>query len=346
MGLFFKEKKTDVSATGSAVTLPGSPWSDTSTLQPVPAALLTDLYGPEFEVPITWDRALTIDAVAKGRNILVGAFAPLPLKALKGGTPVANQPTFLYRSDTNVSPYFRMMNTLDSLIAYGQALWAVDRSPADGSILDASWVPDSRWRVEKGAILVDDKPVQSEDVLYFQGPMRGLINQAQSTLRSAINIERQADLKANSPAAFTILHQTDQAQISQQELDTYLAAFDAARMRGKTGYLPHNITLETHGDADPVIFAAAQNQARLKIGAHLHIPSVLMDSTLSEASLTYTTAETNLNRLFAETFPFWLSPIEARLSMDDVVPRGQVVKFDRGDLLTPNASATGPILED
>jgi len=42
----------------------------------------------------------------------------------------------------------------------------------------------------------------------------------------------------------------------------------------------------------------------------------------------------------------WFEPIEARLSQDDVVPRGQRVRFDRGDIAAPTPSPTGPTVED
>jgi phage portal protein BeeE len=71
-----------------------------------------------------------------------------------------------------------------------------------------------------------------------------------------------------------------------------------------------------------------------------------MDASLSTASLTYSTQEGQRNEFADFTLPYWLEPIQQRLSLDDVVPSGQRVRFDLTDLYTTTPSPTGTITED
>jgi phage portal protein BeeE len=100
------------------------------------------------------------------------------------------------------------------------------------------------------------------------------------------------------------------------------------------------------GQAEPSLLIEGRNFLRIDIGAFLGIPASLMDASLSTASLTYSTSEGQRNEFADFTLPYWLEPIQHRLSLDDVVPTGQRVRFDLSDLLTTTPSPTGPPTED
>ena len=71
-----------------------------------------------------------------------------------------------------------------------------------------------------------------------------------------------------------------------------------------------------------------------------------MDASLSTASLTYSTQEGQRNEFADFTLPYWIEPIQQRLSLDDVVPAGQRVRFDLSDLYTNPPTPTSPEVAD
>jgi hypothetical protein len=71
-----------------------------------------------------------------------------------------------------------------------------------------------------------------------------------------------------------------------------------------------------------------------------------MDASLSTASLTYSTQEGQRNEFADFTVPYWTEPIQHRLSLDDVLPQGQRIRFDLSDLYTNPQNPISPIVED
>jgi phage portal protein BeeE len=91
---------------------------------------------------------------------------------------------------------------------------------------------------------------------------------------------------------------------------------------------PANIDVKDHGQADPALFIEGRNAARLDTAAMFNLPGSVLDASTATASLTYVTQEGNRSSLDDMSLPYWYRPIEARLSQDDIVPRGQSVRFD------------------
>lgn len=329
---------------GEPTELPwASPWSSGDLTKVV----WSDIFDAPF-TPLSRGEALSIPAVSKARNLLVSSIAKYPLVALKGEAQVVDQPTFLYRTDTPVSPFQRMVATVDDMFFDGRALWGVERG-ADDQITDAAWIPRNEWEVHDGKILVKDRPVDEKDVLYFQGNSEGLLNIASRTLRGAISVEQSWTQRAQTPLPGIEVRVTDKdVRYTQKELDSYKAQWVAAHMANQpaVGVSPYGIEVVDHGSTETTLFVEGRNAVRLDVGAFASIPSQLMDSTLSQSSLTYSTQEGARNRFFEETLPFWMGPIEQRLSQDDVVPRGQRVRFDMSDATAPTPSPTGPLEAD
>ena len=325
-----------------------SPWSSSEGLS---TAVIGDLFGAEVaaSLPLTRSDAIRVPAVSKARNLLISALAPAPLMCLDKSGELAVQPSFLYRSDTDVSPYERMAWTIDSLIFYGVALWAVRRG-TNGQILDAAWVPHDRWTIRDGVVLVDHQPVDASEVILFNSPFEGLLNIAATTLRGARDIEASWVSKVRNPIPLTVIRSTAAAGngLTQAEITDLLSQWAAARRSedGALGYLPPELELDTHGEVDPALLLEGRNAIRNDIAAFLNIPASMLDGSLAEASLTYVTTEGNRNRFYEESIPFWADPIQHRLSLNDVVPRGQRVRFNFADKFGPTPSPTGPVTED
>ncbi|MCR2785432.1 MULTISPECIES: phage portal protein [unclassified Microbacterium] len=329
-----------------------APWSDQSSLAHI---AYSDIFTGGTDV-VTREVAMTVAPVFRGRAIITGKLADLPLISgnwVEGEFVAANrQPSWLTSSKTVVSPYHRMLLTLDDLLFYGWSLWAVQRSEA-GTILDARRVAPHQWAFDSNTplgIRVNNQPVTDRSsVILFAGPSEGLLQTAADTIRGARAMEKAWVGRVQNPLPMTVLHEVASGsggtRITPQEAQEYVDAWSQARtsVNGAVGFLPATLNMETYGEVNADLFENGRNQIRLDIANFLNLPASLLDGSANSASLTYVTREGERQEL-VEWLEFWLAPIEARLSMDDVTPHGQFVRFDRSNLtVTPNQSH-GPAL--
>lgn len=321
-----------------------SPWTEGQLKSVVWADLLdTDT------LPVTRAEAMSVPSVVKARRLLVSHLAGVPLFAMRGAAvlPAAEQPTFLYRTSGASTPWHRMAWTIDDLLFYGWSLWAVQRG-TDRTILDAVRVAPEWWSINQdNDIEVNGNTVDPDTVVLFPGPTEGLLEFAATTIRAARNIEQSWAGRVRNPVPITELHQTTDDALEPEEITALLDTYTAARRdpNGAVVYTPPDIELKVHGEQASSYLVEARNAVRLDVANMTGLPAEALDGSLSTASLTYTTQEGTKTEI-TDALREWYEPIEARLSQDDVVPRGQRVRFDRTDLAAPVPSPTGPTVED
>jgi hypothetical protein len=321
-----------------------SPWSE-GQLQEI---VWSDVFGADFK-PMDRAELLSIPAVSKARDLICTKVAQLPLRALDSTGVLSDdkQPSWMYRTDGFLSPFLRMVFTLDDLLFYGQSLWEVVRG-SDGFILSAERVPYDRWSILDGAILVNDLPVDANDVIYIPSHTSGILDRGTASLKAARNIINTVANRAASPIPVMEISSTEDG-ITAPEAAALVAAYNKARrdVEGATVFTPSGVTLIPHGDRADASFAIeGRNAARLDIANLLGVPAALLEGTTASASLTYSTTEGKRNEFLDYGLSPWLRTIESRLSQDDVVPRGQHVAFDLGDLISITPSPTGPKEQD
>lgn len=311
-----------------------SPWSG-GDLTPV---VLADILGTDIvdQMPLTRAEAIGIPAVSKARNLLVSTIAKFPLVAYRGPDVIepAKQPAFLYRTESRVTPYERMAWTVDDLIFYGFSLWVVKRGakPVDAAhapIIQAEYVPMATWNIIDGGIAIDNQPADPEEVILFNSPFEGLLNIANRTMRGARDQEAAWTGRARNPIPMIELHQTDD-QLTPEEVTAYVTAWSKARRaeNGAIGATPPGLEIRTHGEVKADMYTEGRNAVRTDIGSFTNIRASMLDGTMGIDSLTYSTTQGERNSFYEFDLPFWTDPITARLSMDDVVPHGQAVRFD------------------
>lgn len=320
-----------------------SPWS-TGQLSKI---ALADIYGDDLPaIPLTRAEAMKVPAVAKARSVIVGTLARQPLAKFRGEDKITAD-AWMYRTSTRQAPRTRMLWTLDDLIFHGVSLWAVERGTA-GQIVDAVRVPPEWWEVDDDLnVLVNGVEVTADEVVLIEGPQDGLLDIAADTIRGARSMDRTWTSRVESPVPLMELHETDpNSQLTDTEADELVKAWDAARRRGGTAFTPAGIEAKVHGQVATDLFVNGRNMLRLDIANFLGLPASLLEGSTATASLTYSTKEDSRNELVDLSLAFWANPIEARLSQDDVVPRGQRVAFDLEYLTTPTQPAQGPAHED
>lgn len=322
-----------------------SPWQ-TGQLSSI---VWADLFGAENITMVSRADAMMCPAVAKGRHVIVGQGAGLPLRVLgtDGVLPDAQQPSWLYRTDGAMTPWHRMAWTLDDLIFTGWSLWrrvnGADRFP-----LSADRVDIDAWQFDNdGHVLIDGVIARADEVILFAGPGEGLCTAAASTIRAYRQTEASWQGRVRNPVPMTELHQINDDDMTQEEVDKYVGAWASARtnVNGAIGFTPYNLELRVHGVDAASTMVEARNALRTDVANHLGLPTAALDGSVATASLTYVTQDGKFSEL-AEGLRMWYEPIEQRLSQDDCVPRGQRVRFDTGDRSAVPSSGTGPEVLD
>lgn len=341
--------------TGTLLKMPGvdlatasgivSPWSEGQ----LDSFVWADIYGLNV-VPVTRKEAMSVPAVAASRHRIV-QLADRPLRALRAAEDVTDKQSWLYRTNTAVTPWQRLAATLDDWIFYGDSLWIVERgAKSEGSayapILDAVHAPYDRWRVDPDTreILVDEQPVPAESVLYLAGPFEGLLNVASETVRASKALERAWASRVRNPSPTVILEEREDGTVTPKEAKTYTSAVSKA-LRDPDGavmFVPQkiNLRLESGGGID--VLDKARNAVRIDIANLLNLNASALDGAQAQSTLTYQTQQTETQEL-QDRLAFWTAPLEHRLSMDDVVPRGTRIRFD---FATTTPAQTGTPTED
>lgn len=327
---------------GTAVA-PPAPWVQSGELERV---ILADIYGAEL--PIERDTAMKVPAIAKGRGLIAGTLSRYPLRAYRGETEVARQPAWLSRSDTGQPPQWRMLWTLDDLIFHGRSLWATRRHRTSRAILDAVRVPFDEWEIDDDLhIVVQGRPVDDGDVIYFDGPQDALLDLARTDIKAAIAMTHAWSSRVESPTPLVELHHSDEGHpLSDDEIASLVSKWETARRNGGTAYTPQALQMIDHGSTQTDLFVAGRNSSRLDFANFLALPATMLDGSTSTASLTYSTREGQKAEFVDLSLAYWSSPIAARLSADDITPAGTRIDFDIRWLSSSPKETANPPAED
>jgi hypothetical protein len=344
-----------------AVSLPFSPYTPAPQW---PQFVIDDVIGEELQnLPLSRSQAIAIPAVSKARNLLVSTIAKFPLRAIRvdgetgAETDVTTDHSWLYRTRGPVSPYERMAWTVDDLVFHGVSLWLLDRGSPAGEdrrrpILNAEWCPTAAWTLgpdEDGnlAVLVNGVPIADDRYMLINSPFEGLLNVGMRTLRGARDVEDAWVGRARNPIPMIVLTVADGANVSEAELKVLVDTWAAARTKpnGAIGALPEGVTIEVFGELKPELFVEGRNSIRTDVGSFVNVRVAMLDGTSGIDSLTYTTKDGERNSFYEFDVPFYTDPIAARMSLDDIVPRGTRIRFDMYEAFNLPA-ATGPRVED
>ena len=314
-------------AAGSVAVPYESAWASPNHLLPIDPA-------PREDIRVSRATAMGVPALARARRLIVGSIARCPLQATVNGETLDNQPAWLSRTDGPVSPFHRMVWTIDDLIFHGWSLWALSRDE-HGNVTAADRVPFPDWEfTPAGGVAYLSRPVDADSICLIPGIDEGLIATAPDTIRQAVNLSRAADKAAKTPMAHTELHQTGGEPLSPEGVRDLIAAWTSARRSpdGAVSYTSENIEVKTHGAYDSTLLVEGRNASSVDIARVTGIPSILLDASSADNTMRYS----NVDARNWEFIDFCLAPlmgaVAARLGMDDMVPPGMAVEFDVSEL--------------
>lgn len=292
--------------------------------------------------PVTRDQAMRVPAVAAARDLICLQLASGALRQYRGAELVAKQPAWLYRTDSDVAPQIRALWTWDDLLFSGFSLWR-RFNDSKGQIGDAVRVPVEQWDWDENFnVLLDGEPVRPADVILFTGWNEGLLLNASDAIKQALAISDAVTTRVNNPVPHTLLKEEMDLGLSDGSEDPedndqqkYVDSFAAARRNRTTGavsYMPYGLTAVEYGTGGIELYEQGRNAAVLDIARHAGVPASLLEANSVSSSLTYETQRGNRS-ILNDRLRNKALVMDARLSMDDVTPRGTRVAVDLSHLI-------------
>lgn len=282
--------------------------------------------------------AMGIAAVAKIRNTACGLVGRMPLRAYTGSDLQAAQPIIIEQPEAGRPAVTTWSWVVDALLFYGRAWFIVtERYKTDNRPYRLKFVPEWNAEVDSNGRLVKafDEAVKQADVIRVDGPHEGILNYAGSTLREARLIDRAARRASDNPVPSVELHQISGDDLTDDEVDTLIERWAAAR-RGENGgvsFTNASVEAKTMGQSAEQLLIDGRNVAALNVARAAGFPAWVVDASVNGSSITYSNSPSRTRELIDYALAPYMAAIEGRFSLDDILPRGQWCRFDYADLL-------------
>lgn len=323
----------------STTVIPSWGGGDRSQIASLPVAI-AEAFGinPSSE-SVTRAEAMKIPTVKRGRQVIAGTLGAASLVATRtraGNPPERITISLLNQPDPNATRQYTLTWTIDSLIFYGVAWWRILKRNAFNFPEQAEWISPSRIVVSPstGEIRIDGEVVTNPEkhLIRFDGPDEGILFSGAVTLKTALLLEAAVRRYARLDIPLGFL-QDEEGTLEEDETQELLNAWEAARIKRSTGYLPKGLKyVNPMFNAEQLQLGDARNFQSQEIARLMNLPASTVNAPTND-SLTYSTTESNRRELVDMTFAPYQQAIEQRLSMGDVTPNGTVVAFDLGKFL-------------
>ena len=294
--------------------------------------------------------AMQIPAFVDALKTYTHTISAFPLREYRFDQPVAIRP-FL-QMPSRIYPYASVIQrTLSDLLMYDRAYWLVTERTFDGypvsiEVMRVEDVIDTpavfagiaeNYQPPADPFYYLARQVPTRDVIKFYGSGEGgwLANGA-TAISTAASLEAATLMYSETPIP-TVALKNSGPDLPAEQVDALLMAWEEARANRGTAYLNNTIDAQVMGfSARDVQLVEAKNMAAVAIARLANLDPVWVGAGIPGSSLTYAN-RTDLYRGLLDTA---LRPImslfEQRLSMPDVTPPGQVIKFDTTAFLRAN----------
>lgn len=294
-------------------------------------------------VNVARNQAMTVPAIARARNIIAGSISGLPIYRFTDAGRDLRPAPWMRQPDPFVPRQTTLSWTVDSLFFYGVAYWQVlDVYAEDGRPSRFRWIDPVRVSPilnRDGTLVegynVDGSPVPKTGVnslVVFSGFEDGLLRRAGRTIRTAIQLEQAALTYAETPSPMVALKNSG-SPLPTGKVNELLQAWREARNRSATAYLNESIDIERIGFSPAELalvearMATAQELARAA-----GIPPWYLGVDAG-SSMTYQNVGNSRRDLLDFALMPYITAVEQRLSLGDILVAREQVKFDLTDFL-------------
>ena len=229
------------------------------------------------------------------------------------------------------------------------AYWRVLLRDARRFPLSAVWIPNedvapqTTYVPGTGNVIVawriggEEYPLR--DVIRFTGPVTGgWCGAGSRSLRTALAHVRASRRYAEEPVATTVLKNVSGVDLPEPKVTELLDSWRRGRQDRATAYLNSAIDAQAVGwTPHELQLVESRQQDVMEVSRLSGIPSGLLGAAPGGTSLTYRNIEGENNQSYGAMLPY-LAAVEGRLSMGDITPRGQSVRFDLSALVRADLS--------
>lgn len=301
------------------------------------------LFDAVADFPITRAEAMRVPAVARARHMITTTIARADLLVYdRAGALLDPQPTWTRRTDQRQPRAHRIAWTVDDLIFHGESLWLAERDN-EAHPLRVEHVPHHRWEhTDTGGITVDGQPVTPASRLVHIGGMHeGILTFGAAAIRGAAAMLDAAVDTARRPFRLE-LHDTGEYPMTRAEIRELIADARAAMLdNAGVVYTAPSLEARLHQISTDSLLVAGRESFAVDVARLIGVPSAMVDAHSTGATMTYTNVEQVIRSFLHLGLVTYMLPITARLSLDDITPAGQTVRFDLDDLLAVE-QLTGP----
>ncbi|MEU5938645.1 phage portal protein [Micromonospora sp. NPDC047548] len=326
----------------------------------VPAEMLQAMTGGGAIAPrISRAEALQVTAVLRARNLICGSLATLPIRVHGPDRRVVDDVTYLPSGniDPNIANSVVKAQLLEDLLFEGIAWLRVTKVGWHGYPVEAQHVPVDSVHVAPagslmpsqaqispdqpfpadGQVYIDGRPVDDREVIRFDSPNPPLLRHAARAIRTCLLLDQTAALYVKDPMPLGYFAPKDGAdEPDDDDVQEMLDDWEAARAKRAWGYVSGDIEPKTLQWSPEQLQLAAQRQhAVLEVARATGLDAE--DLQVSVTSRTYANQEQRWQALLNTSFGGYVSAVQERLSMRDVLPRGYEARIDFGGFLRGDA---------
>ena len=340
------------------------PWQakPTELAAPPPAAQFTVTIPPEMMQGMTYGgtiaprisraEALQVPAVLRARNLIAGTLSTLPIHVRDKEKNIATPTSLLTQIDPDVPNAVMLSETYEDLLFEGVSWWRVDGFNFAGFPIAAHHVPVSSVHVAgrggmpstqnitadmyfpaNGQVFIDGQPVRDEEIIRFDSPNPPLLVHAARAIRTCLKLETTSTLYSDSPVPQGFFTPADgTVEPTEEEIQAFMNAWELARKTRAWGYVGGALKAQSlQWNATEIQLTERVQHAVLEIARATGIDPE--DLGVSTTSRTYQNSEDRRRALIDFTLKPYMTAVEQRLSMNDVLPRGYEAKVNLDSFL-------------
>ena len=194
-----------------------SPFSDSTNFHSITLDHLLNI--DEADLPMSRSQAMSIPALARARNVLVGLASRLPLLAINAEGVMSDQPWITRKPESGVPRSITISWTLDQLIFYGAAYWVIRHRdyanrPQIVQLVDINTIDFNEAGYPVG---VNNIPIPTSEFIRIDAPHEGVLTYGCKALRENLALANAARNAATNPVPSVELHQTSQTPTLTEE---------------------------------------------------------------------------------------------------------------------------------
>lgn len=289
--------------------------------------------------------ALQVPAVLRSRNLIAGTLARLPVHIRDADRKIVEPTTLLSQIDPNIPNVVTFAETYEDLLFEGISWWRVTERgwhgyPTFATHLDVNrvgvtgWTPPVNGQSPSTAygpvsVTIDGQPVPDSEVIRFDSPNPPLLKHAARAIRTCLNLDMTAAGYSDDPVPLGYFTPREgmHPKEDKQTIEDFLDGWQESRRRRVWGYVGAALEAKQFMfNAEQIQLAEQRQHAVLEIARAAGVDPE--DLGVSTTSRTYQNSEQRRQDLLDFTLAAYMSAVEQRLSMRDVLPRGYEAKVN------------------